>query len=87
MPLGGALKFQIVPLKSKLRGDFCCVNFNSYAARAVLKFHVASLNDKFCAIFARCFRISRRTKKRLNLKFTRCFGAAKFQAFCRKVEF
>jgi hypothetical protein len=27
MPLGGALKFRIVPLKSKLRGDFCCVNF------------------------------------------------------------
>jgi len=87
MPLGGALKFRIVPLKSKLRGDFCCVNFNFHAARAVLKFHVASLNDKFCAIFAHCFGISRRARKRLNLKFTRCFDAVKFQTFCCKAEF
>ncbi len=78
MPLGGALKFRIVPLKSKLRGDFCCVNFNSHAARAVLEFHTAPLKDKFCVTLARCFRILRRARKRLNLKFTRCFGAAKF---------
>lgn len=37
MPLGGALKFKIAPLKGKLRGDFCCVNFNSHAARAVFE--------------------------------------------------
>ncbi|WP_297923473.1 hypothetical protein [uncultured Campylobacter sp.] len=54
------MKFQIVPLKSKLRGDFCCVNFNSHAARAVLKFHAASLKDKFCVTLARCFGILRR---------------------------
>ncbi|WP_297914338.1 hypothetical protein [uncultured Campylobacter sp.] len=53
------MKFQIVPLKSKLRGDFCCVNFNSHAARAVLEFHTAPLKGKFCMILARHSGISR----------------------------
>ena len=45
-----------------------------------LKFHAAPLKDKFCMTFVRCLGILRRAKRRLNLKFTRCFGAVKFHA-------
>jgi len=53
-PPSGALKFRIVPLKSKLRGD--CVT---------LEFCITLLNGEFCVSFVRCFGILRRARKRL----------------------
>ena len=67
--LGDALKFHTAPLKSELRGDY-----------VALELYATLLGGEFCTTFARCFGILRRAKRRLNLKFTRCFAVVKFRA-------
>lgn len=78
MPLGGALKFKIAPLKGRFLRRFLLRKFLIPMPRVpFLKFHTASLKDKFCVTLARCFGISRRARKRLNFKIYALFWRGK----------